>query len=80
MVEGNKGSALYRTYAVLAFAGSGFSSTWLFYRITDLSLLQGLSDATAMLAMACAWVAVFPVWVLLFALAMMLVEAMFRRH
>ena len=80
MVEVGKGSALYRACAVLAFAGSGMTSTWLFYRITDLSLLRGSSDVVVMLAMACAWVAVFPVWVLLFALAMMLVEAMFRRR
>jgi len=68
-------SKLYRCLAIVAFIGSGLLSTYMFFLVTSLSALQGASDYMLQVAISFAWVLIFPIWIILFLVAMFLLDA-----
>ncbi len=67
-------SKLYRYLAIVVFIGSGVLSTYMFFLVTSLSALQGASDHMLQVAISFAWVLIFPIWIILFLVAMFLLD------
>ena len=67
-------SKLYRYLVIVVFIGSGVLSTYMFFLVTSLSALQGASDHMLQVAISFAWVLIFPIWIILFLVAMFLLD------
>jgi len=72
-------SNLYRYLAIAAFIGSGVLSTYIFFLATSLPALEGISDDMLLLAVSFAWILIFPLWIILFLLAMTLLDTIERK-
>ena len=67
-------SKRHRIQAIVVFIVTGVISTFLFLSVTSLSILRGVSDHMIQVVVAFAWVSIFPLWIILFLLAMSLVD------
>jgi len=68
-------SKLYRYLVIVVFIGTGVLSTYMFFLVTSLSALQGASDHMLQVAISFAWVLIFPIWIILFLVAMFLLDS-----
>ena len=66
---------MYRCLAISFFFGSGAGSVYLFYQVPSLWFLQGINEDAFRSAVTLAWVMIIPVWMILFFVAMALLEA-----
>ena len=69
---------MHRFLAILFFFGSGAGSIHLFYQIPSLPFLQGLNEEALRTAVSLAWVMIIPTWMLLFFVAMALLQIILR--
>ncbi len=72
-------SIKYQFLAILIFFGSGIASIYLFYQVTSLPFLQGIKEEEIQTAVSFAWVMIFPLWIVLFFVAMALFETILRK-
>ncbi len=61
--------------AIAFFIGAGAISVYLFFLITGLQIFQGATEHYWLMVMSFAWVLVFPVWILLFMVAMSILNS-----
>ncbi len=71
---------MYRWLAILFFFGSGGGSIYLFYQVPSLPFLQGINEETLRTAYSLAWVMIFPTWIVLFFVAMALLQTILRKR
>ena len=69
---------MYRCLAIFIFFGSGAGSIYLFFQVTSLPILEGINEETLMTAYSLAWVMIFPIWIVLYFAAMVLIENILR--
>ncbi len=56
--------------AIAIFIGTGATSVYLFFLITGLAIFQGTTEYFTLVVTTFAWILIFPVWIMLFAVAM----------
>ena len=71
---------MYRCLSILFFFGSGAGSVYLFYQVPGLWFLQGVTEEALRTVVSLAWVMIVPVWMVLFFIAMALLEAFSHNH
>ena len=69
---------MVRFLAILFFFGSGAGTIYLFYQVPSLPILQGINEEAIRTALTLAWVMIFPTWIALFFVAMVLLETILR--
>ena len=67
-------SKRHRFQAIVVFIATGAISTFLFLSVTSLPVLSGVSDHMIQVVVSFAWVSIFPLWIILFLVAMALVD------
>lgn len=66
------GSRAHRCAAIAGFVVAGALSAWAFVSVTRLPALDGAGDDTLKIAVAVAWISIFPLWIGLFLCFMLL--------
>ena len=56
--------------AIAFFIGAGAISVYLFFLTTGLQILHGVTEHSWLMVISFAWVLIFPIWIILFLLAM----------
>jgi len=64
----------YQLLAITLFVASGAVSIYLFFLVTGLPILQGTTDHFLLMVVSLTWVLIFPSWVILYLLAMVLLN------
>ncbi len=72
-------SKLNRYPAIVVFIGSGALCTYMFFLVTSLPALQGASDHMLQVAVSFAWVLIFPLWIILFSIGLVLLDIIERK-
>ena len=71
-------SKLYQCLAILFFFGTGAGSIYLFYQVPSLPFLQGIDEESIRTVVSLAWVMIFPIWFVLYFVAMALLGIFLR--
>ncbi len=61
---------IHQFVAIAIFIGTGATSVYLFFLITGLAIFQGTTEYFTLVVTTFAWILIFPVWIMLFAVAM----------
>ncbi len=65
--------------AIAFFIGTGAINVYLFFLITGLQIFQGATEHSWLMVMSFAWVSIFPIWIILFMVAISILNTSWPR-